>query len=107
MEAIALLRGETKNDAGRIEKTQNSVETEAVHHSLVSKRQKLCEPGRQKNQPTANAAVNGPQGRMAPLKPLSFHRQPFWLRCRTEISKHLSPCIYSATVDVKHNNRHR
>jgi hypothetical protein len=40
---------------------------------------------------------------MAPLKPLSLHRQSFRLRCRTEINKHISTCIYSATVDVKHN----
>ena len=103
MEAIAPLMGEIKNDAGRIEKKQNTVETQAVHHSLVSKRQKLRAPERQENQPTANATVNGPQGRMAPLKPLSLHRQSFWLHCRTEISKHLSPCIYSAIVDAEHN----
>lgn len=74
MEAIALLMGEIKNNADWIEKKQNTVETQAVHHSLVSKRQKLRAPERQESQPTANAAVNGPKGRMAPLKSLILHK---------------------------------
>ena len=60
MEAIALLTGEINNNAVRIEKTQDTVETEAVHHPLVSKRQKLCEPGQQEGQPAADATVDGP-----------------------------------------------
>jgi len=37
---------------------------------MVSKQQKLRASGQQNGQPSTNAALNGPQGRMAPLKPI-------------------------------------
>jgi len=37
---------------------------------MVSKQQKLRAFRQQNGQPSANAALNGPQGRMAPLKPI-------------------------------------
>jgi len=58
-----------KNDVCKIQKTNITFEAKAVRRSLVSKLQKLCASGQQNNQSSTNAALNGPQGRMAPLKP--------------------------------------
>jgi len=59
-----------KNDVCKIQKTNITFEAKAVRRSLVSKLQKLCASGQQNNQSSTNAALNGPQGRMAPLKPI-------------------------------------
>jgi len=82
-----LFTKEIDNDVGKVKKTQNIFEAQAVHDPLVSERQKLCEPGRQKDQPAADAAPDGPQGRMAPLNSLILHKQPFWLCRKSEIRK--------------------
>ena len=55
-------------DVCQIQKTDITFEGQAVRSSLVSKLQKLRTSGQQDGKPSTNAALNGPQGRMAPLK---------------------------------------
>jgi hypothetical protein len=65
---VALLTKEVENAAGKTQKTQNVFKAQAVHDPLVSERQKLHESLQQENQPAADAAADGTQSRMAPLK---------------------------------------
>jgi hypothetical protein len=60
------------DDVGKTQKTQIVIEARVVHYLLVSQQQKLYRPGQPKGQPAANAATDGPQGRMASLSPFSF-----------------------------------
>jgi len=63
------------NDVRQAEKNQIVLKAQAVFYSLVSQHQKLCKAGQSKGQAPADAAFNGPQGRMAPLKALIISRQ--------------------------------
>jgi hypothetical protein len=63
---VALTDG--KNDVLKIQKTDTTLEAKAICYSLVSKLQKLHACWWQNGQSSTNAALNGPQGRMASLK---------------------------------------
>jgi hypothetical protein len=58
------------NDICQIEKKKVAVTTKAVHSPVVSEQQKLRQSRLPKGQTSADAAVNGPQSRMAPLNHL-------------------------------------
>ena len=63
-------------DVRQIEKNQIAIKTQAVLYPVVSQQQKLCKAEQSKGQTSADAAFNGAQGRMAPLKiPLTLQRQ--------------------------------
>ena len=63
------------NDIRQAEKNQIILKAQAVYYSLVSKQQKLCKTEQPKGQTPADAAFNGSQGRMAPLKSLIIRQQ--------------------------------
>jgi len=79
MERIQILsffyRKNGLQDVHHVEKNQILLKTEAVYYSLVSQQQKLCKAEHPKGQTTADAAFNGPQGRMAPLKSLIIRQK--------------------------------
>jgi hypothetical protein len=63
--AICFRRGLYKvGNVKQVEKEQISFENRAVYSSLVSEQQELRQYRPTKAQSSANAAVNGPQGRM-------------------------------------------
>jgi hypothetical protein len=58
------------NDVHEIEKNQIAIKTQTVFYSLVSQQQKLRKAKQSKDQTSADASLDGPQGRMASLKVL-------------------------------------
>ena len=62
-------------DVHQIEKNQIAIKTQAVFYSLVSQQQKLRKAEQSKGQTSTDAAFNGAQGGMAPLKSLIILRQ--------------------------------
>jgi len=65
---IVFYRKMVTNDIRQAEKNQIVLKAQAVYYSLVSEQQELCKAGQSKGQTPADAAFDGPQGRMAPLK---------------------------------------
>ena len=63
------------NDVHEIEKNQIAIKTQTVFYSLVSQQQKLCKAEQSKDQTSADAALDGPQGGMASLKFLDTSKQ--------------------------------
>jgi len=63
------------NDVRQAEKKQIVLKAQAVFYPLVSQQQKLCKAPQSKGQTPSDAAFNGPQGRMAPLKAIVKPRQ--------------------------------
>lgn len=68
------------NDIRQAEKNQIVLKAQAVYYSLVSEQQELCKAWQSKGQTPADAAFDGPQGRMAPLKILIFLNDNFYFR---------------------------
>jgi hypothetical protein len=68
--SIVFYRKNGLQDVRHAEKNQIVLKAQAVYYSLVSQQQKLCKAEQPKGQAPADAAFNGPQGRMAPLKAL-------------------------------------
>jgi hypothetical protein len=73
--SIVFYRKNGLQDVRHAEKNQIVVKAQAVFYSLVSQQQKLCNAWQSKGQAPTDAAFNGPQGRMAPLKLLIIARQ--------------------------------